>query len=34
MVVIFLLVTGVLNYLMLPILRAGEYLIRLLVGSG
>ena len=34
MVVIFLLVTGVLNYLMLPILRAGEYLIRLLLGSG
>jgi Zn-dependent protease len=34
MVVIFLLVTGVLNYLMLPILRAGEYLIRLLIGSG
>jgi Zn-dependent protease len=34
MVVIFLLVTGVLNYLMLPVLRAGEYAIRLLLGSG
>jgi len=34
MVVIFLLVTGVLNYLMLPILRVGEYAIRLLLGPG
>jgi Zn-dependent protease len=33
-VVIFLLVTGVLNYLMLPILRVGEYAIRLLLGPG
>jgi Zn-dependent protease len=32
MLVIVLLVTGVLNYLMLPILRAGEYAIRLLLG--
>jgi len=34
MVVIFLLVTGVLNYVMLPVLRAGEYAIRLLLGAG
>ena len=34
MVVILLLVTGVLNYLMLPIMRAGEYAIRLLIGLG
>jgi len=34
MVVILLLVTGVLNYLMLPIMRAGEYAIRLLLGLG
>jgi Zn-dependent protease len=34
MLVIFLLVTGVLNYLMLPVLRAGEYAIRLLLGAG
>ena len=34
MVVIFLLVTGVLNYLMMPVLRVGEYAIRLLIGSG
>ncbi|OLC68854.1 MAG: site-2 protease family protein [Betaproteobacteria bacterium 13_1_40CM_4_64_4] len=34
MVVIVLLVTGVLNYLMLPIMRAGEYAIRLLLGLG
>ena len=34
MVVILLLVTGVLNYLMLPIMRAGEYVIRLLIGLG
>jgi len=34
MLVILLLVTGVLNYLMLPILRAGEYAIRLLLGLG
>jgi Zn-dependent protease len=34
MVVIFLLATGVLNYLMLPVLRAGEYAIRLLLGTG
>ena len=34
MVVIFLLATGVLNYLMLPVLRAGDYAIRLLLGAG
>jgi Zn-dependent protease len=34
MLVIVLLATGVLNYLMLPILRAGEYAIRLLLGLG
>jgi Zn-dependent protease len=34
MVVIFLLVTGVLNHLMLPLLRAGEYAIGLLLGAG
>ena len=34
MVVILLLVTGVLNYLMLPIMRAGEYAIRWLLGLG
>jgi Zn-dependent protease len=34
MIVILLLVTGVLNYLMLPIMRAGEYAIRLLLGLG
>jgi len=34
MVVILLLVTGVLNYLMLPIMRGGEYAIRWLLGLG
>ncbi len=34
MLVILLLVTGVLGTLMLPILRAGEYVIRLLLGLG
>jgi Zn-dependent protease len=34
MIVIVLLVTGVLNYLMLPILRAGSYAIRFLLGLG
>jgi Zn-dependent protease len=34
MIVIVLLATRVLNYLMLPILRAGEYAIRLLLGLG
>ncbi|HEV3240832.1 MAG TPA: site-2 protease family protein [Casimicrobiaceae bacterium] len=34
MVVIALLATGVLSYLMQPILRAGEYAIRLLLGLG
>lgn len=34
MIVIALLATGVLNYLMLPIMRAGEYAIRLLLGLG
>jgi Zn-dependent protease len=34
MLVIVLLVTGVLNYLMLPIMSAGEYAIRLLLGLG
>ncbi|HEV8256529.1 MAG TPA: site-2 protease family protein [Casimicrobiaceae bacterium] len=34
MVVILLLVTGVLNYLMLPVMRAGEYAIRWLLGLG
>jgi hypothetical protein len=34
MVVIILLVTGILNYLMLPLMRAGEYAIRLLLGLG
>jgi Zn-dependent protease len=34
MVVILLLVTGVLNVLMLPLLRAGEYAIRLVLGLG
>ena len=34
MVVIALLATGVLSYLMQPILRAGEYVIRLLLGLG
>lgn len=34
MIVIALLATGVLNYLMLPVMRAGEYAIRLLLGLG
>jgi Zn-dependent protease len=34
MIVIALLATGVLNYLMLPVMRAGEYVIRLLLGLG
>jgi Zn-dependent protease len=34
MVVILLLVTGVLNHLMLPIMRGGEYAIRWLLGLG
>jgi Zn-dependent protease len=34
MVVILLLVTGVLNYLMLPVMRGGEYAIRWLLGLG
>ncbi len=34
MIVIVLLATRVLNYLMLPILRAGEYAIRFLLGLG
>jgi Zn-dependent protease len=34
MIVIALLATGVLNYLMLPIMGAGEYAIRLLLGLG
>ena len=34
MVVILLLVTGILNYLMLPIMRGGEYAIRWLLGLG
>jgi hypothetical protein len=34
MVVILLLATGVLGTLMLPLLRAGEYAIRLLLGLG